>query len=68
MEVLNVRNLKAAMLLQGVGVTQLAKISNVQAYQLSSWLKQKQVQVRLPTISKLSKALRVPPTDLILED
>ena len=68
METMNIKALKAAMILRGVGVKALAEISGLQAYLISQWLKQKQVRVRLPTISKLSKALHISAFDLIMEE
>lgn len=68
MERLSIRALKNAMILQGFGVTELSKRAKIQANLISSWLKREKVLVRLPTLSKLSKALNISAENLIFEE
>ena len=67
MEKISKQKLKAAMLDIGMGVKELAKTAGITQCLVSKFLKDDYSTVRLPTITKLSKALGVPATDLILE-
>ena len=66
METLNIKSLKSAMILAGVGVSELSKRAKIQQALVSKWLKREKVSVRLPTLGKISKALGISPDDLII--
>ena len=67
MEKISKQKLKAAMLDTGMGVKELSRQAGITQCLVSKFLKDDYSTVRLPTITKLSKALGVPATDLILE-
>ena len=68
METMSVKALKGAMILAGFGVSELSKRAEIQQPLISKWLKREKVSVRLPTLSKISRALNVSADDLILEE
>lgn len=61
---IDVENLKLAMINAGVGTTKLAEMAGV-AYCSISLILKGNSNVRLPTISKLAKALNVDPKFLL---
>ena len=67
MEKISKQKLKAAMLDTGMGVKELAETAGITQCLVSKFLRDDYSTVRLPTITKLSWALNVPATDLILE-
>ena len=67
MERISKQKLKFAMINAGVGVKELSRQAGITQCLVSKFLKDDYSTVRLPTITKLSKALGVPATDLILE-
>lgn len=62
------KKLQAAMFAKGFGVYQLAEIAGIAPSIASKILSKDGSMVRLPTVSKLSKALNVPAQDLISEE
>lgn len=67
MEKMSKNKLKAAMIVAGVGVKRLAQMADVQPATISRFLKSDSL-IRLPTLSKISKALGVNAQDLISEE
>ena len=67
MEFLSKQKLRNAMLAKGVGVSQLAEKAGLQPLTVTKLLKG-DCPCRLPTISKLAKALNIPAQDLLTDD
>ena len=67
MEKISKQKLKAAMLDTGMGVKELSRQAGITQCLVSKFLKDDYSTVRLPTITKLSRALNIPAVDLILE-
>ena len=68
MENMSVKALRAAMILQDVGVTELARRAKIQTNLVSIWLKREKVSVRLSTLGKISKALHIPADELLCSE
>lgn len=67
MEKIDKIKLRDAMLAKTFGVTELAQAANVSPVIITKFLKADS-NCRLPTISKLSKALQIEPQELLLID
>lgn len=67
MERISKQKLKSVMIAAGLGTKKLAELTGLTQPLISRFLKNEYSTVRLPTLSKLSKALNVSAQDLISE-
>lgn len=68
MEVISKAKLRRAMLQKAVGVNQLSQAAGITQSAVCKFLRQDFSACRLPTISKIARALKVAPEELILEE
>lgn len=66
MDIVDASKLKSIMLAKGFGITRLAKAAGIQGSIVSRLIKTNK-PAQLPTISKISRALKVQPTEILKE-